>query len=193
MNDLYLDDDDSGGAGPFLLLLFLVVLAAAALSVVRMAPDGRIAVSIPLDGVAMPPPPQCDEDGNCSYEWKAEGGVNKDGCIDWIRVLLNRDGCPVAGNEMVKIETAEYQETAELAEAGHNEAWISSVEVEESAQGQGLGRSTWQAGDRVLKLVDSRPVHVFSDIAGWGKSLMTEIDTALILIEEEGLWAYLVR
>jgi hypothetical protein len=193
MTNFPLDDNNSGGSGPFLLLLFLVVLVVATVSVVRMAPDGRISVSIPLDDVAMPSPPQCDEDGNCSYDWQAEGGVNKDGCIDWIRVLLNRDGCPVAGNEMVKIETLEYEETAELAEAGHDEAWISSVQVEESSQGQGLGRSAWQAGDRVLKLVDSQPVHIFSDIAGWGKSLMTEIDTALILIEEEGLWAYLVR
>jgi hypothetical protein len=188
---------DNGG-GPSLLLvlvavIFLIVVGASLVSMLSEgSPGSGIQVRIPVDDVAMPSPPQCNGE-DCKYDWDVEAEVDENNCINWIRVLLNRDGCPVAENQMAKIDAGKYEETADLVDAGHDSGWISSIEVDETVRGQGLGRTVWRGGDQILKLVEKSPVHIFADIAGWGESLMQEIEHTLILIEEEGLWAYLVK
>ena len=189
-------ENQGGGSGLLIVIVIGIFLAVVIPSVMKMTGSGmgQVGINIPTDQIAMPEPPRCDQDGNCSYEWEAEGELDESGRCNWLRVLLKRDGCPVAENQMVKIQTDDYQQTMPLAEQGYDEAWISQVEVEKSAQGQGLGRSTWKAGDEVIRNVsgERQVIKILTDMVGWGETLMADIEAELIILQEEGLWAYLI-
>jgi len=176
-----------------IVVLALVFLLVAVPSVMKISGSGtgQVEINIPTDQIVMPDPPHCNGE---ECEWEAEGELDRKGCVNLIvvRILCNNE--TVAENQMVKIETEAYEQTQALAEQGIDEAWVSEIEVREGAQGQGLGRAAWEGGDAVAKNIagGQETVSIFADIAGWGEKIMASIEQELILISEEGFWAYII-
>lgn len=185
-------DTQNGSNTGLIVILGLVFLAVAIPSVMKMVSGtGQVGINIPTDQIAMPEPPRCNGE---ECEWEAEGELDHRGCVNLIVVRILCRGEKVAENQMVKIETEAYEQTESLARQGIDEAWVSEIEVQQGSQGQGLGRAAWEGGDAVAKNVNGgqQTVSIFADIAGWGEKIMVSIEQELILIAEEGFWAYLI-
>ncbi len=153
--------------------------------------DGSVEVPLPTDGVGLP---DCKELEIPGCEWESRLRQQPDGTDKIIETDLVQDGKVIGKAQVMEIETAEYEQLHELAEAGHEKAWISHIQVVRAYRGNGLGRALWQASDSMIKvLTGSGAVHIFVDQAGWGNSIMSRVAASDIVLAAADYWAYIIR
>ena len=145
----------------------------------------------------MPPIPDCKELSVCPEDPEWDGFISnaKDGKPGLVTVELKSKGRVIARHEFLRINTADYEQTFSLHAQGHEQGWISNIQVIKEARGNGLGRLMVRAGDAALKLVPGgEAVHIFVDNAGWAERVLNFVPESDWLIKGmDTIWAYIVR
>lgn len=157
-----------------------------------VAADGKVEVPLPTDGVGLP---DCKELKITGCEWESRLRQDVDGSERVIETDLVQDGKVVGKAQVMEIETAEYEQLEELAQAGHEKAWISHIKVVRAYRGNGLGKALWQASDSMIKVLvgSGSAVHIFVDQAGWGNAIISKVAAKDVILAAADYWAYIVR
>ena len=156
-----------------------------------VAADGKIEIPLPTDGAGLP---DCKELEIPGCEWESRLRQDIDGGERVIETDLVKDGKVVGKVQVMEVETAEYEQLHELAQAGHEKAWISHIKVVRAYRGNGLGKALWRASDSMIKvLTGSGAVHIFVDQAGWGNSIMSRVAASDIVLAAADYWVYIIR
>lgn len=184
-----------GGVGGVGLVLVLVLFMAAILGVPALLTQGADSVpAVAPSGseVDFPTPPNCDGFGKV-WCWIVEPGKNEQTGERQYEVRLeDGDGNTAGRTQLLEVETAEFEELEALSKQGHDTGFIGRVEVVPEYQGNGLGRSMWEAGDRVLASeVGPKAVRIVYDTIGWGASLLKGVKE--FIVDDNPLWAYFVE
>lgn len=154
--------------------------------------DGSISARVPTDS-GMPPLPDCSSLGIECDEWDVQLRETTDG-NNILDVSLKSQGRTVGKAQLMRVETAEFEQLHLLHQQGVRQAWIGHIQVAKAFRSAGLGRLMWQAGDAALKIVaGSGTARAIVDTVGWGQSLMRTVPTEWFIIKDPPVWAYVIQ
>lgn len=160
--------------------------------------DGGTQMTVHLEPGDLPPVPNCDDLDICPDNSRWRVYIRKTGAgDDLVTVELEANGKTVGEQQLLRINTAEYEQTQPIAAKGYPNGWISHIKVARFARDHGIGRLMWQAGDAALRVIfgSGGAIHLFVDNAGWGPTLLREIaDDLFVYADKPGqIWAYIIR
>jgi hypothetical protein len=154
--------------------------------------SGEVEVTLPVDGGNMP---NCEDFNMAGCDWDSKLRRKVTGDDTVIDTTLTKDGEVIGQAQVMEVNTAEYEELKILHDMGYEKAWISHVRVARAFRGNGLGRTMWQASDTMIKVLvgSGNAVHIFVDQAGWGSSIMRNINPTNIVAKYDNWFAYIIE
>lgn len=145
---------------------------------------------MPIDTSNMPDFPNCSNISETGFCWVAHEATLKDGG-HMVEVSLKQNG-KVIGNAQAMTMEVEY---AGISGTGVDSVWVTAIKVARYARMNGVGSTMVKALDAAIATVTKydgldEAFVLFVDQAGWGSSIMANIDKASIVWKDVDMFIY---